>query len=225
MKKPSLKTLKIISIILGIAIPLALLLSAVRLVLTESFVQLEYQTPNFPADSYGMSQQERMQYGPLALAYLLNNDDISYLADQTFSDGSLLYNERELSHMEDVKELTQVVLKVWYGLLLGLSITAMWSYRADWHQEFRIMLSNAGKITLALLAGLLFFAALSFNAFFTGFHSIFFEGDTWLFLFSDTLIRLFPIRFWRDVVFVIGGLTVFGGIVLWRVFLDKKKPA
>ena len=37
-----------------------------------------------------------------------------------------------------------------------------------------------------------------FFSFFAGFHSLFFEGDSWLFLYSDTLIRLFPIRFWQD---------------------------
>ena len=86
------------------------------------------------------------------------------------------------------------------------------------------MLASGGKLTLFLLAGLLLFAGLSFNAFFTGFHAIFFEGDSWLFLYSDTLIRLFPLRFWRDVIFVIGGLTILGALALW-LGLARKRPA
>jgi integral membrane protein (TIGR01906 family) len=49
---------------------------------------------------------------------------------------------------------------------------------------------------------------VSFSFVFVGFHLIFFEGDTWLFLYSDTLIRLFPTRFWRDVFIFVIALTL-----------------
>jgi len=225
MKHPSAAILKAISWLIVILVPLGLLLSAARLVLTPAFVRLEYQTPNFPEDPYGFSQEERMRYAPLALDYLLNNEEISFLENQTFEDGSPLYNERELSHMQDVKGLTQIVLTTWLGILLLLLGTAWWAWRAKWLDDFKNMLANAGRITVYLIAAILVFAALSFNAFFTGFHRLFFEGDTWLFLFTDTLIRLFPLRFWRDVVFVLGGLTLIGSAILWRKFQTKNRTA
>ncbi len=218
MKKPSPGISKTISFLLAVMVPLALLLTSIRIVLTETWVSLEYHMPGFPADSYGMTMEERLEYGPLALTFLLNDQDISYLADQTFADGSPLYNDRELSHMEDVKDLTQVVLKVWLGLLAGLALIGLWAWRAAWLDYFKAMVSNGGKVTLYALAGLLLFAAISFQAFFTAFHGLFFEGDTWLFLYSDTLIRLFPERFWIDVVFLIGILTIGGALFLWRCF-------
>jgi uncharacterized membrane protein len=53
-----------------------------------------------------------------------------------------------------------------------------------------------------------------FCNFFSGFHSLFFEGDSWLFLYSDTLIRLFPIRFWQDVFLWAAVIALGGGIAL-----------
>jgi uncharacterized membrane protein len=32
---------------------------------------------------------------------------------------------------------------------------------------------------------------------FVGFHQVFFDAGTWTFAYSDTLIRLFPERFWQ----------------------------
>ena len=37
----------------------------------------------------------------------------------------------------------------------------------------------------------------AFSVLFVFFHQVFFDPDTWTFLFSDTLIRLFPQRFWE----------------------------
>lgn len=49
---------------------------------------------------------------------------------------------------------------------------------------------------------------ISFDALFTAFHKVFFVGDTWLFYFSDTLIRLFPMRLWQDAFIFMGIITV-----------------
>lgn len=221
MKKPSQNLAKMIALLIAVLIPITLLLTTTRLVLTNTFVQAEYRMPNFPADVYGMTMQERSQYAPIALNFLLNDEDISYLAQQTFADGSPQYNDRELRHMLDVKDLTQTVLFVWQASLFLLLAITLWAWRSAWLEEFKLMLSRAGKFTLYLIGSVLLFAALSFNTFFTQFHGLFFDGDSWLFLFSDTLIRLFPIRFWTDVVFFIGGITILGAFYLWRRFREK----
>jgi integral membrane protein (TIGR01906 family) len=216
MKNPNQTLLRILGVLVALLVPLALLLSATRLVLTPTYVSLEYHSPGFPADTYGMPLEQRLTYAPLALAYLLNDEGIDFLADQTFDDGTPLYNQRELGHMDDVKALTQMLLKVWYGVLAVLVLLGLWAWRGEWVDEFKAMLARGGLVTLLAILAVLLFAALSFNAFFTSFHGIFFEGDSWLFLYSDTLIRLFPLRFWRDVVLVIGVVTIGGAAALWR---------
>ena len=80
-----------------------------------------------------------------------------------------------------------------------------------------------GKIRDPLmLAAVGVYMVLSWDAFFTTFHRMFFEGDTWIFRYSDTLIRLFPIRFWQDVAATIVGLIMLEAVAvgvgawMWR---------
>ena len=74
-------------------------------------------------------------------------------------------------------------------------------------------------VILSIAVGLIAVIGISvdpdlFFRFFAGFHSLFFEGDSWLFLFSDTLIRLFPIRFWQDAFLFAAIIALGGGILL-----------
>lgn len=218
---PTVQT--ILNWLMPIVVLLAIILTAVRLLLTPAFVNVEYRTPNFPPDSYGFTMEERLKWSQIALDYLLNDEEISFLGDLTFEDGSPLYNERELRHMADVKNLTQIFLWIWRALLLVLVVLALWAWRGGWQPAYMQMLHNGARLTVILIAVLLVGIALSFNAVFTGFHRIFFEGDTWLFLFSDTLIRLFPIRFWRDAFIIIGVFALGSGGLLWWLF-GKRLP-
>jgi integral membrane protein (TIGR01906 family) len=209
---------RVLKILIPILVVLGLLLTAIRLLITPAFVRFEYATPNFPPDRFGFSEADRLKWAPYAVDYLVNSADVSYLGDLTFEDGSPLYNERELSHMLDVKNLTQAALKVWYLALVALLGLGIWAWRANWLAEYKQMLGSGGKATLIFIAVLILGVALGFDAVFTGFHRIFFSGDTWLFSYSDTLIRLFPIRFWRDVFIGLGLLSSAGGAALWVAF-------
>ncbi len=60
---------------------------------------------------------------------------------------------------------------------------------------------------MALLLGLAAWMLIGFEGFFQAFHGVFFESGTWVFSYSDTLIRLFPLPFWQDA-----GLIVAGGL-------------
>ena len=199
------------NILVPIFTVLAILITAVRLLVTPVFVRFEYATPNFPEDRYGFTKADRLKWAPYAVDYLVNSAEVSFLGDLTFEDGSPLYNERELSHMRDVKNLTQAALKVWYVALVGLFGLGIWASRGGWLPEYKRMLGNGGKATVLFILALMVGIALGFDAVFTGFHRIFFTGDTWLFSYSDTLIRLFPIRFWRDVFIALGVLSLAGG--------------
>jgi integral membrane protein (TIGR01906 family) len=67
---------------------------------------------------------------------------------------------------------------------------------------------------LILVGGLVLFSLAAFGIFFTAFHNVFFQPGTWQFLWSDTLIRLFPTRFWQDIFIYVGILVVLGGLAL-----------
>ena len=100
-----------LAFIVTLLTPIALLGLGLRLLLSPLFLQIEYNMPYFPADEYGFTKQDRLHWAPYAVEYLVNSADISYLGDLKFEDGSPLYNERELSHMQDVKRVTQGALQ------------------------------------------------------------------------------------------------------------------
>lgn len=205
---------RITTILVALLIPFFLIMTAIRILFTPFFVQLEYRSPGFPDDPYGFTLEDRLHWSRVSLEYLMNNAEISYLADQRLPDGSPLYNERELDHMLDVKILVQQMIIVWRVLLVVLIGIGMAAWRLKWMPGFLKALSNGGKLTLALIAFILTAVAVSFRQLFTYFHMLFFVGDTWLFNYSDNLIRLFPMRFWQDGFIAMGVITILGALTL-----------
>ena len=211
----------ILSWLVAILVPLALIGFGLRLLLTPLFLKIEYNMPYFPPDEYGFTKEDRLKWAPYALDYLVNSADISYLGDLKFDDGTPLYNERELSHMEDVKRVTRGALNIWYISLALLSLLGMWAWRGGWIQEYRLGLMRGGwlMVGLAAVIGVIVVIGIAINPnvfwnFFAGFHGLFFEGDSWLFLYSDTLIRLFPLRFWQDAFLLAAVIALGGGVAL-----------
>ena len=183
--------------LLQVLIPVMLVLTSVRLMLTRGFIRLEYSLPGFPEDRYGFTRADRLEQAPIALDYLLNDAGIGFLGDLRFEDGTPVYNERELGHMVDVKMVVRGALRIWWigGLLaIGLGLLI---WRAAGVPELGAALEGGGKLTLWLMLAIFLGLVLAFSVVFVGFHRVFFESGTWTFLFSDTLIRLFPERFWQ----------------------------
>lgn len=199
--------------LISISVPFLLIITSVRLLLNPLFLQVEYNLPTFPPDPYGFTTQERLHWARISLDYLLNSAGIEFLGEQRLKDGSPLYNERELKHMLDVKILVQNILVLWYFLLILLVVLFLLAKRGGWTSLYWRSLEHGGWLTVGLIVLILFAVGLGFNTLFTAFHRIFFEGDSWIFRFSDTLIRLFPMRFWQDAFTYMGIITLFGGAV------------
>jgi len=211
----------ILSFIVSLLVPLALIGLALRLMLTPIFLSIEYNMPYFPPDEYGFTKEDRLHWAPFALNYLLNNAGVSYLGDLKFEDGTPLYDERELSHMHDVKNVVQGALRVWYVTLGILAILAILAWRGNWMADYLNGLRRGGwwMMGLAVAIGAIVVVGTVvdpnvFWRFFTIFHSLFFEGNSWLFEYSDTLIRLFPIRFWQDAFLWVAAIALGGGAAL-----------
>jgi len=203
-----------LSWVVALLVPVALVLTAMRLMMTTVFLRFEYNLPNFPPDPYGFTTADRLYYSQFALDYLLNPADISYLGDLEFEDGSRLYNDRELRHMVDVKVAVRAAQWARYLSYAALLVLWLWAWRAGWLDGYRVGLARGGWLTVGVLAALLLLVLLSFGVFFVAFHNIFFEQGTWVFRYSDTLIRLFPERFWRDIFLYVGLLSMGAGLAL-----------
>ncbi|HIE57766.1 MAG TPA: TIGR01906 family membrane protein [Anaerolineales bacterium] len=221
---------KIISWLVTLLVPAALVLLGVRLLLTPLFVNVEYRMPYFPPDRYGFSAQERLSWAQQTRAYLLNDDEIETLAAWQFPKGenaagdcdtylpprdcTYLYNDRELQHMRDVKQVTTHALRALWLSILGLVGFGFWAYKSGGWSDYRQGLGRGGWLTVGLILSALLYLAMNFNALFITFHRIFFEGNTWIFRYSDTLIRLFPVTFWRDAFIWVGAFALTSGALL-----------
>ncbi len=211
----------VLSWIAALAVPVALIGLAVRAVLLPVFVQIEYRVPGFPPDDYGFTTQERIHWEGYAWNYLVNSSGISYLGDLKFPDGSPLFNERELSHMQDVKRVIGGTFRALDISLVVILLIGLWAWRADELQAFRGGLNRGGWLTIGfaavigsiVLVGMLMDPNVFWN-FFAWFHSLFFTGNSWIFAYSDTLIRLFPIRFWQDTFLAAAVIVLAGGLAL-----------
>jgi len=137
-----------------------------------------------------------------------------------------IYNERELRHMQDVKVLTEKAfpLQVLLGILLLILVGVMIYLGGESRRAALQGLVGGAALTWVILVGLTLLVALNFDWFFTHFHLILFEGDTWLFPATDTLIRLFPPQFWFDAALLVGLLTLAQAAVVGGVawFLGRR---
>ena len=213
---------KTLSWLITILVPIWLLMTAIRILITPVYPMIEYRMPRFPEDSFGFTREDRLLWAKPSIEYLVNSEDISFLAELRFDDGTAIYNERELSHMVDVKALVQLMIKVWLGITLFLLISGIVMYFTGWREDLRMGYKRGGWASAGLVVMMLLLVLISFNQLFNWFHFLFFKGDTWLFYYSDTLIRLFPLRFWQDAFIFIGLFCLLVGLLLAFLLMKKR---
>ncbi len=188
--------------------PFVILMLGIRLLITPLFAWVQYHMPGFPDDSYGFTLEDRLRYSEPSIRYLVNSEDIAYLEALSFENGEPIYNARELSHMVDVKIVVtgmRIGLAVGIVLLVVLSLIAI---KKGWRDKILDDFRRGSWILLGFIAAILLLLVINFNNLFTWFHQIFFESGTWLFYTSDTLIRLFPLRFWQNAFITVGLVSV-----------------
>jgi integral membrane protein (TIGR01906 family) len=205
--------IRIFSILIAIIVPLLLMMTSIRILLNPFYLDYEYNLPNFPADEFGFTKADRLHWGKLSLVYLTNSAGPEYLADLKFDDGQPIYNERELSHMLDVKNLVQLMIKIMIPMAAFLVIAWILAWRMGWTTQFWKSVSLGGWLTLGMIALILVGTVINFDALFTGFHHLFFTGSTWLFYTNDTLIRLFPEKLWSDAFTFMCVFTLATGVI------------
>lgn len=198
---------RVIQVVLAILAPLVILVGVIRLVASPVFLWFEYHRPGFPPDLYGMDTEQRLTLGSYGLDYLFNLAPPAYLADLRFANGNPVFNAAEVAHMVDVKQ-------VMWGTMIGGLVAAVICvvlivllYRMRKGAIARSLFAGALWFTIALTL-LAIVAVFGWEAFFTGFHQVFFADGTWTFSQTDSLIRLYPGQFWIDAAAWIAGITL-----------------
>jgi integral membrane protein (TIGR01906 family) len=129
-----------------------------------------------------------------------------------------LFNERETSHLTDVKNLFRTVFRVQEASLAFalVFVVAMFIWATD--ASLRILarvLLQASLLTLGLLALFAVLALVGFDEIFLRFHLVAFTNDLWkLNPNTDHLIQMFPRDFWFDATMLVAGLTAVEAVLL-----------
>jgi integral membrane protein (TIGR01906 family) len=194
---------KSVVVLLALTIPLVLILNGFRIAASDWYVRFEYGRLDLPAQNL-----------PLALTGLHSiqpgGEGIAQLRRAELPPGLPPFQERELRHMQDVR--TQLG-RLYLAHLVAAALVALGALLLG--RRILNALRAGALVTLGIAAVVGAYVLIGFDSFFTGFHRIFFEGDSWQFAETDTLIRLYPEAFWRDTAIFLAALTVGQALVIF----------
>ena len=225
---------RILAVIFAISLIVVCFFNAMDILLygIPDFIPKEYEKLGVAAD-VGVAREDLDQVSVEMMQYLKGSREL--LSDiVTTIDGvpdTPFFNERECAHMADVRSLflRGMALRRWCAVLCGVILVVL----LLWDRKHIIELLSRGMITGTVIffvaAGAIgIFAAVDFNAFWTVFHHLFFEGDTWLFdPRTSRMINMLPEQFFSDIVkyiiLIFGAmLAVLLGLAAWGIHAAKK---
>ena len=142
-----------------------------------------------------------------------------------------LFNQREVTHLKDVKDLFWLDYKILLGTLIYAlaygGTCFLWRRRRYWRRLAWSVAIGSG-ITLALMLALWVGSLVNFEGLFLQFHLLSFSNDFWqLDPYRDYLIMLFPEGFWYDATLFIALATtvmavILGGAAVGHLLFNKK---
>jgi integral membrane protein (TIGR01906 family) len=192
---------------LAVVVPLVLVVNSLRVLATDSFTRWEVDRTG--PDRYGLTQEQRESFAVLGLESIQPESSGTRLLELArLRDGSAAFDEREISHMEDVRTVFGAALLAQLVALVVVAMLALGLFRTRLRTVVPQGLLVGALATLAIAALAVPLILLGFDGFFVRFHELFFEGDSWRFSDTDTLIRVYPEEFWVDVSRLAAAMTV-----------------
>jgi integral membrane protein (TIGR01906 family) len=195
-----------------------------------AYPNFEYTRDSFPEDRYGWTDEERRDLALVAVDYLRRPEpaaEIIYLLEEQVKPGTNepLYNESEIGHMLDVKIVADNFVRRLAGI--GFLLVVVCAGILLWQKQTPLLFSGiqrGGMILTLILVGIGLFIGIGWQTFFTLFHELLFPPGTWSFPLDDSLIRLFPDKFWFDYGVITSTVVLIGGAITWALgwFLGKK---
>jgi len=180
----------------------------------------------------GLSELELEKAARGLISYFNSGEE--YIDIAVVKDGQpfVLFNEREVIHLKDVKGLIRLDYIVLLGTFVYSLVYALmalfWRKGIYWRGLAWAVISGGG-VTLALMLALRLGILLNFDRLFLQFHLFSFANDLWqLDPTKDYLIMLFPRGYFYDVTLFIalGTLVtaiILGGVAGVYLFLTRSK--
>lgn len=166
----------------------------------------------------GISRSQLDRAADRLVRYFNNDEETIRILVQEDDRRVPLFNERETSHLTDVKNLFRTVFRVQeaslaFALVFVVAVF-IWATEAPLRLLARILL-QISLFTLGLLAFFGVLALVGFDELFLRFHLVAFTNDLWkLNSATDHLIQMFPRDFWFDATMLVAGLTAAEAVLL-----------
>jgi integral membrane protein (TIGR01906 family) len=196
---------KIIRWLVILATPVLLTVGTVRFLISwDSPSYPEFEYGRIAPDAFGFSDAERLELALATMAYLRRPEPAAetiFMLEDLRIPGTdqPLYNEAEIGHMIDVKVVADAFKPaMWLSAILFFGGLLYLMVRPQTRLLGAKTMMHGGLLTVGLVLLVMVFMFLAWNLAFTVFHNIFFDAGTWTFLYTDSLIRLFPEQFWFD---------------------------
>ncbi len=172
----------------------------------EAFYVYEFNK-NEVAETIGISDTDLQKATDVLLGYIRGSYD-SLDVEVTIDDEVVaMFNEKEIAHMVDVRDLYTIVSTIRYValviLVIGLIYIAL-KKDSTVFVELKKSYINVLSLLVAFIAVLVIYALADFTSFWNTFHQLFFTNDLWLLNpSSDRLIMMVPESFFFDLVIMI----------------------
>lgn len=218
----------IFCIILVISLPIMMLLTDLQLVTFDlEFFEDKYHEYDIPSET-GIEKKDLMFITEELLEYLKGNRDDIIIYKNVYGEKEQIFEERELLHLEDVKELFKKGFIIRNLTFLAFIISILYFLKYN-RKKLPKALIVTSLLPIALFTILSILLALDFNKYFTYFHKILFDNDLWLLNpKTDILIQMYPLQFFYSIAYKIVAyfgiqlfITLIIGITLHRKGLNK----
>lgn len=192
---------KVLNITVGILISIIILITAInQYSFNNEYYDKEF-IKNDIVSATGMETSELEKVTEKIAGYLGDvYDELNLVV--TIEDNSLvMFNEKEIAHMVDVKYIFSV-LKALRSVAIILVLLFVVMIRKDELSKlyFSRALMYNGIFTIILFVGLLAMVYSDFTKYFVKFHELFFTNDLWLLNpKTDRLIQMLPENFFSDI--------------------------
>lgn len=216
-----------LSALIVAAIPLILIGNALWLLINPWFVEAQYALPGFPEPALALSDEDRTDLAITGMRSIRpGGEGVELLREARLPSGDPAFEQREITHMQDVRSLIAGFLWAW-GVALLAALAAVLALRrwGDPGRAGRALLGGALLTVGAMaLAGLVML--VDFELLFDGFHGVFFEGDSWRFNETFLLRSLYPDAFWGVAGGVMAALVLAqaGGLILFARRRGHRRP-
>jgi integral membrane protein (TIGR01906 family) len=224
----------LVSLAFVLLLPLLVISTSLRGLVTDRDFMLRGFRENQVATTTGLDDAQLEQIADTFVAYFQRPPGQIQLQVTAFGQSRALFNDKEITHMEDVQALIQWFLRmqiVAAAVVVVRIATGVVFDRSPVPIGREMLWSTGLMVALVVLVGVL--SLMDFEALWTRFHQVAFRNDLWqLDPNSDYLIMLFPEPFWFTATIrmatsvalqtLLLGLVGVGLIFAQRFFEERK---